>query len=197
MHPNFTSFVLSPAVQHAFTTDNLLELEGTATELVAGEGALRKAFGGLWRALEGDLADHVRAEDDDRDDGDHGTRTNSRSTSPTPGKNRENGNGHTNGNGNGTVNGLEEHAPPLHRLFISPASITLPTDPRAVLIPQSQIDSLDWALGVLRELADDGREYTARLEEIRDGLGKAGEVRNVVWKAVREEAVEEMESGGR
>lgn len=163
VHPNFTSFVLSPAVQRAFNGQDLKELEGTATELVAGEGALRKAFGGLWRALGGDLERPREVGDDESEE-----------------VQRE--------------FDERERIPPLHRLFISSTPISLPnTDPHAVLSAKSQVESLDWALGVLRELADDGREYTGRLEEIRDGLGRAGDVRDVVWKCVRSEALAEME----
>lgn len=172
IHRDLTSFVLDPTVQRAFTSSNITELEGTATELIAGEAALRKAFGRLWRALEGDIAkrDQVvsRAEDegeepeDDEDDED-----------PRTGRHHE--------------------IPPLQKLFITPASIPLPgPDPRTFLSPQSQVESLEWALGVLRELADDGKEYTLRLEDIRDGLGRAGAVRSTVWRECRVESLDEM-----
>jgi len=81
----------------------------------------------------------------------------------------------------------------VQKLFISPASVPLPgPEPRTFLAPKSQIESFQWALGVLRELADDGREYTGRLEQIRDGLGNAGGLRGAVWRECRVEALEEM-----
>jgi len=177
VHRDLSSFVLDPAVQHSFTSTNLSELEGTATELIAGEAALRKAFGGLWRALEGDLTrrevDHTRLDDDGDDPEDDED-------------DEESGRG-----------GRHTEIPPLHKLFITPSPIPLTgTESRTVLPPQSQLESLEWALGVLRELADDGREYTSRLEEIRDGLGRARAVRAAVWRESRAEALGEMRVDG-
>lgn len=250
IHRDLTSFVLDPAIQHAFTSTNITELEGTATELVAGEAALRKAFGGLWRVLEGDVIGKRDAAAYAAANG-AGSSSSMRSTvvpedSPEDGAMDEDegpGGGPNGGSGGGggggitplipTLNGLpplpigadendfevvtaggrrsgsaaaavaaralarqQQHAqslPPLHKLFVSPVSIPLPgPEPRTFLSPQSQIESLEWALGVLRELADDGKEYTSRLEEIRDGLGHAGAVRGAVWRECRVEALEEM-----
>lgn len=168
--------MLDPAVQHSFTSPNLSELEENATELIAGEAALRKAFGGLWRALEGDLTrrdvDHTRIDDDGDDpEDDEDDEESGRARHP--------------------------EIPPLHKLFITPSPIPLTgAESRTVLSPQSQLESLEWALGVLRELADDGREYTSRLEEIRNGLDMASAVRAAVWRECRAEALEEMGGDG-
>lgn len=148
-----------------------MELEGTATELIAGEAALRKAFGGLWRALEGDIAKRDNGltrrddegndmEDDEEDD---------------------------------DLRRREHDIPPIQKLFITPTAIPLPgSEPRTFLSTQSQAESLEWAMGGLRDLADDGKEYTLRLEEIRDGLGQARAIRTAVWRQARVEALEEM-----
>lgn len=185
-HPNFSSFVLDPSVQHAFTSNNVVELGGTATELIEGEGALRRALGALWRALD---VDGFRPPVDDRG-----------------GSRKDTPNGTGNGDEdddddsssfrqhmrNGTSN--DEELPPLHRLFITTQPIMLPGGEPRPLLPQNQAESLEWSLGVLRELADDGREYTERLEEIREGLAQARAVRKAVWTACREAALDEMEA---
>src|SRR5258708_40240490 len=55
VHRDFMTFVLDPAIQHTFTSDNFDGLGSTATELIAGEAGLRKAFGRLWRVLGADI----------------------------------------------------------------------------------------------------------------------------------------------
>ncbi|KAF8343927.1 uncharacterized protein EI90DRAFT_3114577 [Cantharellus anzutake] len=169
VHRDFTSFVLDPAIQHTFTSDNFDELSSTATELIAGEAGLRKAFGGLWRILEGDIY---------RNEIVHTDEDNGRSPGPEDDDNEE--------------SRRITHLPPLHRLFVTPSDIPLGPEPRTLLSPASQLESLEWAIGVLRELADDGKEYTSRLEEIRDGLGQSRAVRGAVWRECRIEAVDEM-----
>jgi len=171
VHRDFMTFVLDPAIQHTFTSDNFDELGSTATELVAGEAGLRKAFGRLWRVLEGDIYRHEIVQGQIDEDGSH-----------SPELEDEDG---------GDSRRPTYH-PPLHRLFVTPSDIPLGPEPRTLLSPSSQLESLEWAIGVLRELADDGKEYTSRLEEIRDGLGHARSVRGVVWRECRTEALDEM-----
>ncbi len=64
---------------------------------------------------------------------------------------------------------------------------------QAALSSVQQKDSFDWAVGALRDLADDAREYMERLEEVRDLTGRAEAIRDEVWKVVKERALEEME----
>ncbi|KAJ7169566.1 hypothetical protein C8R46DRAFT_1162360 [Mycena filopes] len=51
--------------------------------------------------------------------------------------------------------------------------------------PETQLEGLEKSLSTLRELQDDGREYTERLEEIREGLGDVRAQRNVIWTFYR------------
>ncbi|KDQ20554.1 hypothetical protein BOTBODRAFT_26564 [Botryobasidium botryosum FD-172 SS1] len=185
-HPNFSSFVLDPSVQHAFTSSNVVELGATATELIEGEGALRRALGALWKALD---VDSFRAPAEERNS--------SRRHTPNymgNGDNDEDEDDDSSSFRQHMRNGMsEEELPPLQRLFITTQPIMLPGGEPRPLLPQNQVESLEWSLGVLRELADDGREYTDRLEEIREGLAQARAVRKVVWTACREAALDEME----
>lgn len=176
---DFTSFVLDPTVQHAFTSSHFTSLQDTATELVAGEAAMRKAFGGVWRILQGDLQrreptdpqDECGEEgDEDEDDVRVSLRVSRRD--PTP-----------------------PEIPPLADLFVSPVPVTLGGASDRYISPQSQLETFEWCLGVMRELADHGKEYLSRLEEIRNGLGEAGAVRRAVWQACRKTAIDEMADG--
>jgi hypothetical protein len=65
---------------------------------------------------------------------------------------------------------------------------------RSFVPVEAQLESLEKSLAALRELADDGREYVERLEEIRNGLGEMKAQRTLVWDVVRRKAVKELES---
>lgn len=102
--------------------------------------------------------------------------------------------------------------PPLSNLFVSPIPVALgaggnpggPTNgtngltlsnAERFVSPQSQLETFEWCLGVMRELADHGKEYLSRLEEIRNGLGEAGATRAAVWGACRRGALDELAEG--
>lgn len=172
---DFTSFVLDPSVQHAFTSTHFTSLQDTATELIAGEAAMRKAFGGLWRILQGELQRRDPADSQDEDGGEEGDEDDMRVSlrrwrrDPT----------------------LPE-IPPLADLFVSPVPVALGGASDRYVSSQSQLETFEWCLGVMRELADHGKEYLSRLEEIRNGLGEAGAIRRSVWQACRKTALDEM-----
>ncbi|EIN13625.1 hypothetical protein PUNSTDRAFT_94812 [Punctularia strigosozonata HHB-11173 SS5] len=65
---------------------------------------------------------------------------------------------------------------------------------RAFVPVEAQLESLEKSLAALHELADDGREYVERLEEIRNGLGEMKAQRAIVWDVIRSKAVKELES---
>lgn len=175
---DFTSFILDPSAQHSFTSTHLNSLQDTATELIAGEASLRKAFGGLWRVLQGDLQRRDPADSQDEDsDENEGEENDVRGSLR---RSRRDSN-------------LAE-IPPLSHLFVSPMPVALGGSERFIS-SQSQLETFEWCLGVMRELADHGKEYLSRLEEIRNGLGQAGAVRSSVWQAGRRTALDEMAEG--
>lgn len=85
---------------------------------------------------------------------------------------------------------IEGNAPPSHHLFVSSAPINVSDG--TYVDSRGQLENFEWCLSVMRELADDGKEYLSRLEEIRNGLGEASAVRQSVWNACRTSALEEM-----
>ncbi|KAG8927368.1 hypothetical protein FRC02_008251 [Tulasnella sp. 418] len=174
-HHSFTSFVLDPSVQHTYRSSNIRELERTATELIEGEGALRMAIGALWRAMEGD-----------RGLGAYEVERTGRSPSDRD----------SNGDMDVDLRKDDENASSTRAssLFISPHLIPVGPEGAVMLPPKSQMESFEWSLNVLRELADDSREYMERLEDIRDGLGVSRAMRKEVWTIAREQAVEEMDA---
>lgn len=193
-----TSFILDPSVQHAFTSPHFTTLQDTATELISGEAAMRKAFGGLWRVLQGDLqrrdrdtesSESQEAERWEEEEGEEDVRDLLRRSRP--------------------ADTSQPEIPPLSHLFVTSMPVSLGGAPslqppsssntlisdavERLISPQSQLETFEWCIGVMRELADHGKEYLARLEEIRNGLGEAGAVRREVWGACRRGALEELE----
>ncbi|KAJ7102240.1 hypothetical protein B0H15DRAFT_875557 [Mycena belliarum] len=189
-HLSYSSFVLDKAVTHTFRATLLDELEHATNGLIEGEGTMRRALGRLWQVISEDRsgADPDAAggggggevvpkrEEDDADDVDDG------------------------------ADGLDEvakrvaRAPDLavaaHRLFLwSFANGGGPPvyEHSHFASPETQREGLEKSLATLRELQDDGREYTERLEEIREGLGDVRTQRDGVWTFVRERAVEELQ----
>ena len=66
-------------------------------------------------------------------------------------------------------------------------------EPSALVDPQIQRGTLEKALMAIKELQDDSREYVERLEEIREGLGDLRTQRDLVWRKIRENALEELQ----
>ncbi|KAF8758830.1 hypothetical protein RHS01_02721 [Rhizoctonia solani] len=76
-----------------------------------------------------------------------------------------------------------------------PHAVPLPPiyESNMLINQETQIETFEKSLAFLRELMDDGTEFTERLEEIREGLGTERAIRKGVWKAVRVRALQEME----
>ncbi|KAG8748001.1 hypothetical protein FRC10_009753 [Ceratobasidium sp. 414] len=186
IHSSYTSFVLDPSVQHSFHSTTISELERTSTELIEGESALRRALGSLFRAMD------VEADED-------------RQRFALPGK-APTTNGAVVQNGvakpepNGDIEDAEVSAQalmlPIHRRFITPRPVPLPPiyESNMLINQETQIETFEKSLAFLRELMDDGIEFTERLEEIREGLGTERAIRKGVWKGVRLRALQEMEA---
>ncbi|KAF8610819.1 hypothetical protein BDV93DRAFT_517914 [Ceratobasidium sp. AG-I] len=185
IHSSYTSFVLDPSVQHSFHSTTINELERTATELVEGESALRRALGSLFRAMD------VEADEDRQ-----------RFAQPNKGSaaNGVGQNGLPKPEPNGDVEDAEVSARalmlPIHRRFITPHPVPLPPiyESNMLISQETQIETFEKSLAFLRELMDDGIEFTERLEEIREGLGTERAIRKGVWKGVRLRALHEMEA---
>ncbi|KAG8778787.1 hypothetical protein FRC12_024825 [Ceratobasidium sp. 428] len=186
IHSSYTSFVLDPSVQHSFHSTTINELEKTATELIEAESALRRALGSLFRAMD------VEADEDRR-----------RFVLPGKGP-AANGTGVQNGvtkpEPNGDIEDAEVSARalmlPIHRRFITPHPVPLPPiyESNMLINQETQIETFEKSLAFLRELMDDGIEFTERLEEIREGLGTERAIRKGVWKGVRLRALHEMDA---
>ncbi|KAJ7042559.1 hypothetical protein C8F04DRAFT_1076313 [Mycena alexandri] len=175
-HLSYSSFVMDKAVTHTFRSNLLDELENATNGLIEGEGTMRKALGRLWQVISEETdASSVPAvvpkredDDEDADDLDDVAKRVARAPDLTVAAHKLFLWSFANGGG-----------PPVyeHSHFAS---------------PESQLEGLEKSLSTLRELQDDGREYTERLEEIREGLGDVRAQRNVIWTFVRERAVEEL-----
>jgi hypothetical protein len=186
IHSSYTSFVLDPSVQHSFHSTTINELERTATELVEGESALRRALGSLFRAMD------VEADED-------------KQRFAIPGKGpTTNGALGQNGVPKPEPNGDSEDAEvsaralmlPIHRRFITPYPVPLPPiyESNMLINQETQVETFEKSLAFLRELMDDGIEFTERLEEIREGLGTERAIRKGTWKGVRLRALQEMDA---
>ncbi|QRV86198.1 hypothetical protein RhiJN_14216 [Ceratobasidium sp. AG-Ba] len=186
IHSSFTSFVLDPSVQHSFHSSTISELERTATELIEGESALRRALGSLFRAMD------VEADEDKRRFALAGK---SSALNGIPIQN-----GLAKPEPNGDIEDAEVSARalmlPIHRRFITPHPVPLPPiyESNMLINQETQIETFEKSLAFLRELMDDGIEFTERLEEIREGLGTERAIRKGVWKGVRLRALQEMEA---
>lgn len=82
--------------------------------------------------------------------------------------------------------------PPLHKLFLTPINGDTITDPSLFATPQMQLETLEKSLVAIKEMQDDSREYVERLEEIREGLGDLRAQRDLVWRKIRENGLEEL-----
>ncbi|KAF8311277.1 hypothetical protein DL93DRAFT_2083497 [Clavulina sp. PMI_390] len=198
---DFTSFVLDPTVQHAFTSPHLATLQDTATELIAGEASTRKAFGSLWRVLQGNL----QRRDPEAEEAGDGDEEYSEEREAEEREQEQIDSQATVRRRRGDASLAEVQ--PLAKLFVSPVPIPLgafaalpggipatlaPNGPSQIVDPSRQLDTFEWCLGVLRELADHGKEYVSRLEELRNGLGEANATRSAVWTACRQTALDEL-----
>lgn len=182
---------MSKAVTHSFRSPLIEDLERVSNGLIEGEGHLKRALGRLWQVI---------SEDPDRLIAQEAATANDHVL-----KQEE-----EDGEGPGADSALIEkekriaRAPDLtpvaHKLFVefqdadeggqmqnSPA---LPDTRPSIDV---QMDVLDNSLATLRELQDDGREYTERLEEIRELLGDVRAQRDTVWRVVRTNALSELQ----
>ncbi|CCO26111.1 hypothetical protein BN14_00128 [Rhizoctonia solani AG-1 IB] len=166
IHSSFSSFVLDPSIQHSFHSTTINELERTASELIEGESALRRALGALFRAMD------VEADQDRL-----------RFALPKPPGASTTANGEPKPEPNGEMEDAEASALPLPPIYES----------NMLINQETQIETFEKSLAFLRELMDDGTEFTERLEEIREGLGTERAIRKGTWKAVRLRALQEME----
>ncbi|KAJ7630633.1 hypothetical protein FB45DRAFT_833306 [Roridomyces roridus] len=175
-HPSYSSFVLDKAVTHSFRSNLLDELEHATNGLIEGEGTMKKALGRLWQVIseENDAASVpavVPKQEDEDEDGDEMDEVSKR------------------------VARAPDLTAAAHKLFLWSFSSNggPPVHEHSHFAsPETQLESLEKSLSTLRELQDDGREYTERLEEIREGLGDVRAQRNGIWTFVREKAVEEL-----
>ena len=168
---------MDKAVTRSFRSGLLDELEEVTNGLIEGEATLRRALGRLWQVIaeEGEETAKERTESatavvtkvEDEEDGDR---------EEMDGRERR-------------VARAPDLTPAIRRLFLNPPTNGGGYDGSG----DAQVDGLEKAIGSLRELEDDGREYVERLEEIREGLGEVRDERNGVWGMVRQEVIEEMQ----
>ncbi|KAJ7919118.1 hypothetical protein B0H13DRAFT_1606455 [Mycena leptocephala] len=175
-HLSYSSFVMDKAVTHTFRSNLLDELEHATNGLIEGEGTMRRALGRLWQVISEEtdastvptVVPKQEDDDEDADELDEVAKRVARAPDLTVAAHKLFLWSFANGGG-----------PPVyeHSHFAS---------------PETQLEGLEKSLSTLRELQDDGREYTERLEEIREGLGDVRAQRNGIWGFVREKAVEEL-----
>ena len=165
---------MDKSVTHTFRSSLLDELEHVTNSLVEGEATLRRALGRLWQVMSEDPDKKKvnttlvpKQEDEDEDTDDQARRV-GRAPDLTPG---------------------------TQKLFLrtDPPGEHSNTDGAHFPVAENHLGTLEKNLAILRELQDDGREYVERLTEIREGLGDVRAQRNVIWNAVRERAVKELQ----
>ncbi|KIY67584.1 hypothetical protein CYLTODRAFT_431252 [Cylindrobasidium torrendii FP15055 ss-10] len=172
-HASYTSFVMDKAVTHTFRSTLLDELENSTVNLIEGEASMRQALGRLWQVIseEGDpgRSDAIVPKREDEDD---------------PMDQREK-----------RIARAPDLTPPIHRLFMfSTTSDDVPVqEPSHFASPETQLENLDKAVGVLRDVQDDGREYIERLQEIRENIAQVRAQRGLIWDTVRERAIKELQ----
>lgn len=166
--------MLDKSVTFTFRSKLLNELEHATNGLIEGEATLRHALGRLWQVMSEDpdqkqvetpVIPKMEDEDENAEEQDDRTRRIIRAPDLTP---------------------------TTHKIFINNDG-----DPAAheshFSQPETQLESLQKSILLLRELQDNGREYVERLQEIREGLGDVRAQRNTVWDTVRERAVKELQ----
>lgn len=175
VHLSYSSFVLDKSVTYTFRSKLLDELEHATNGLIEGEATLRHALGRLWQVMSED-PDHKEVETpvitkmEDEDEGREEQDDRSQRIIRAP-----------------------DLTPTTHKIFINTDG-----DPTAheshFSQPETQLESLQKSMLLLRELQDNGREYVERLQEIREGLGDVRAQRNTIWDTVRERAVKELQN---
>lgn len=191
-HLSYSSFIMSKAVTHSFRSPLIEDLERVTNGLIEGEGHLKRALGRLWQVISEDpdrlkaqeaaaATDVVLKREDEEDEEGPGA------DSAVLEKEKR-------------IARAPDLTPVAHKLFIQfqdvdeggqmqdLSALTTSRAPTDV-----QMDALDNSLATLRELQDDGREYTERLEEIRELLGDVRAQRDTVWKVVRTNALGELQ----
>jgi hypothetical protein len=140
--------------------------------LIEGEATMRRALGRLWQVISEDPDQRssdasVVPKQEDEDETDDRARRLARAPDLTP---------------------------PVHKLFMFSYSNGEPMfEPSHFASPETQLENLEKAMAMLRELQDDGREYVERLQEIRETLGDTRAQRNSIWDMIRERAVKELQ----
>ncbi|KZW02073.1 hypothetical protein EXIGLDRAFT_829628 [Exidia glandulosa HHB12029] len=190
-HSNFMSYVLDESVQHAFRSRLLPDLQRSACNLIEGESDLKRALGRFMSVL-ADPPKHV-------------TPALNGHTNPPVGL-LTNGFHHDHDEDGGAVAKKEddeedvaaalrdeEMFPQIDKLFVTNGDVTIMGH---TLSARDQSEHLLKALGALRDMQDDGREYIERLAELREGLGEICYQRHSIWNLVRERALKEMGAEG-
>jgi len=174
VHLSYSSFVLDKSVTYTFRSKLLDELEHATNGLIEGEGTLRHALGRLWQVMSEDpdqketeapVIPKIEDEDEntEEEDRDRGRHIRAPDLTPT-----------------------------THKIFINNDGDLVAHDSHFSQ-PETQLESLQKSILLLRELQDNGREYVERLQEIREGLGDIRAQRNTVWGAIRERAIKELQ----
>lgn len=172
LHLSYSSFVLDKSVTHTFRSKLLDELENATNGLIEGEATLRHALGRLWQVMsedpdqkDVDVPVIPKMEDED-DHGEEDDRTRRLARAP-------------------------DLTPTTHKIFINNTDAAAHDSHFSQ--PETQLDSLQKSMLMLRELQDNGREYVERLQETREGLGDIRAQRNTIWNVVRERAIKELQ----
>ncbi|KAJ7225821.1 hypothetical protein GGX14DRAFT_641218 [Mycena pura] len=175
-HLSYSAFVMDKAVTHTFRSNLLDELENATNSLVEGESTMRRALGRLWQVI---------SEETDAD-------ASGRAPAVVPKQEDPEEDPEELDEVEKRIARAPDLTAPAHKLFYANAGPPV-YEHSHFASPETQLDSLEKSLATLRELQDDGREYTERLEEIREGLGDVMAQRNVIWTFVREKAIEELQ----
>lgn len=175
VHLSYSSFVLDKSTTYTFRSKLLDELEHATNGLIEGEATLRHALGRLWQVMSEDpdhegLAVPVVTKMEDEDE--------SREEAQDDRSRR--------------VMRAPDLTPATHKIFIN-SEADLTTHDSHFSQPETQLESLQKSVLLLKELQDNDREYVERLQEIREGLGDVRAQRNTVWDTVRERAIKELQ----
>lgn len=173
VHLSYSSFVLDKSVTYTFRSKLLDELEHATNGLIEGEATLRHALGRLWQ---------VMSEDPDQKE--------METEAPViPKMEDEDENGEDRDDRSQRIIRAPDLTPTTYKIFINNDG-----DPASHFSqPETQLESLQKSILLLRELQDNGREYVERLQEIREGLGDVRAQRSTVWDTVRERAIKELQ----
>lgn len=176
-HNCYASFLLDQSIAQSFRSRLLQDLQRSTENLIEGEAVLKQTLGRLWQVMKEDPDGPTREAESEalvakREEGDE------ESEEQTLREKR--------------MQRAPNLTPPVHKLFITPMNSETLVEPSAFVDPQMQTETLEKALLLIKELQDDSREYVERLEEIREGLGDMRAQRDLVWRKIRENALEEL-----